>query len=200
MMSASTIGVVILAAGASSRLGRPKQLVKHQGKCLLQHVVDCCTAFDFGSKSMVLGAESETILQKTNTRDFKMVINNRWTEGISSSIHMGIKDVIANDQIGHVLFLLSDQPFVSSQLIEQLIQTHQKLTACRYSGNMGVPAAFSRHYFQDLLALTGDKGAKAVLNKHQSIVRLINFQKGDIDIDTEADLANLDQLKPTLTT
>ena len=99
-------------------------------------------------------------------------------------------------EINHLLVLVSDQPFLSTELIENLLLKHSKdreITASAYADQVGVPAIFSRKYFGDLLELEGDKGAKRIIQKHLSKTALISFRNGEIDIDTEEDIDKLKQ-------
>lgn len=198
MTSSNNIGVAILAAGSSSRLGRPKQLVDHNHTTLLQHTIDCCNSINFGSKTLILGASSDNILPLTDLNGFKPCINESWFKGLSESMHLAICEATANPQIQHLLFLLSDQPFVTASLLEQLIEAHEEITACAYNGQLGVPAIFSQGYFEELMSVNGDKGAKPVLRKYESIVKIIPFEKGSIDIDTEEDVERLNALKQSV--
>ncbi len=186
---------MILAAGSSSRLGRPKQLVEHEGKRLLQHAIDCCEKLSFGAKHIILGANSEKILPLTNLKGFTSYLNESWQNGLSGSIQLAIQKASSNPKIQHLLFLLSDQPFITSTLIEELMEVHEEITACEYKWQLGVPAIFSKKYFDELATLTGDKGAKPVLMRHKEVVKKIVFEKGSIDIDTEEDIEQLNALK-----
>ena len=189
---------MILAAGSSSRLGRPKQLVEHEGKRLLQHAIDCCHELDFEAKHIILGANSEKILPLTNLKGFTCHLNEFWNEGLSTSIHLAIQIASFNPQIQNLLFLLSDQPFITPVLIKELLEVHDEITACEYKEQLGVPAIFSKKYFDELAALTGDKGAKPILIKHEEVVKKIAFEKGSIDIDTEEDIEQLKDLKQSV--
>ena len=127
MIQNAKIGVVILAAGSSSRLGYAKQLVEFNGKFLLQHVIDVSSLLDFDSKVLVFGARKEEIENKINSKEFEVVTNENWEEGMSTSIIAGLKksQVIEKD-LEHLLILLSDQPFVSKERIERLLDEHLK--------------------------------------------------------------------------
>lgn len=194
MISPDKIGVAILAAGSSSRLGHPKQLVKFGDSTLIQHTIDACEDLNFASKTLILGASSDKILPLTNLKGFETCINESWISGISSSIHLALQKATTNPQIQHILFLLSDQPFVTDQLIRKILEVHEEITACEYKGQVGVPAIFSKKYFDELATLTGDKGAKSVLMKHEEVVKKVPFEKGSIDIDTEEDIEILNAL------
>lgn len=196
-MTASTnIGVVILAAGSSSRLGRPKQLVKFQNETLLQHVINSITPFQFNSSVLVLGANADQIKDASNLDNVHVVHNENWPEGIASSIRLGVSESIKlNQSLESILFLLSDQPFVAKELIEELINMHinrnQCITACRYKENVGVPAIFGKSFFRQLLELRGDVGAKNIIARNSEHVDSIVFKRGSFDVDTEEDVHKL---------
>lgn len=194
--SHKNIGVVILAAGSSSRLGRPKQLVEFQNKPLLQHVVDTINPFQFHPGLLVLGANADEIRKSISPKNVTVLHNENWPEGIASSIRLGVSESIKlNDSLDGILFLLSDQPFVSKELIEELIEKHangkQKITACGYKGNVGVPAILSKDFFPKLLELKGDVGAKKIITQNSDNLQSVVFKKGSFDVDTEKDVQEL---------
>lgn len=189
------IAVIILAAGSSSRLGQPKQLVSFGQKTLLQHALDVGSSFGFCSKLLVLGAKHSEIGHAVSTAGFKIIHNADWQEGIGSSIRAGMEHLLKTPDVEHVLFLLADQPFVSEKLIETLLKSHKnEITACSYKGQVGVPAIFSRNYFSYLTSLSGDKGAKRVIKSHLSDTTIVDFEMGYFDIDTRVDLEKLEAL------
>ena len=198
MSSKSSIGLVILAAGASRRLGRPKQLLDYQDTTLLQRVIDLANNIDFPSKLLVLGAYSDKISDKINAQDLEIVINPDWEEGIASSVRVGLSRIKENHpSIKHVLFLLSDQPYLTTNHLEKLVSKHRDDQACitgsYYANQVGVPVIFSHHYFDELLLLKGDQGAKKIVMKHSESTQSIPFKHGEIDIDTEKDYLRLIQ-------
>lgn len=187
---------MILAAGSSSRLGRPKQLVEFQNKTLLQHVIDTVAPFNFTSAVLILGAHADQIREATNLHDVTVLDNENWSEGIASSIRLGVSESIKlNESIQSILFLLSDQPFVTTELMDELIEMHtngnQRITACRYKGNVGVPAIFDKAFFPQLLDLTGDIGAKRIILQNSQDVDMVAFRKGYFDVDTAEDYEQL---------
>lgn len=196
MSESANIGVVILAAGSSSRLGRPKQLVEFQNKPLLQHVIDAINPFQFRSSFLVLGSNVDQIQKSINPENVTLLHNENWSEGIASSIRLGVLESIKlNESLEGILFLLSDQPFVNKELIEELILKHlngdQQITACSYNGNMGVPAIFGKSFFPQLLELQGDVGAKKIIAQNSNNVQSVVFKKGSFDVDTELDVQEL---------
>lgn len=194
MTAADNIGVIILAAGASRRLGRPKQLVTFRGKTLLQHVIDTCNTIPFATSVMVLGAHVEDILKQTNTTDFATVLNQDWALGMGRSISTGLQEALQlNPALTHVLILLSDQPYLTEEHIIKLITTHleqkKPVTASYYGDTTGVPAVFSKEIFTDLLALSEDKGARQIIRSYNTA--RVAFAKGEVDIDNAEDLERL---------
>lgn len=196
MKGNENIGLMILAAGASSRLGHPKQLVKFEDKPLLQHMVDIGQEVDVLERVLVLGAKSELIQEVIITGTFSTIHNYEWQKGMSTSIHVGLKSLRSKcPDLQHVIIILSDQPFVTVEILNQLIASQDDsnpcITTCSYANQMGVPAIFSHHFFKDLLGLKGDQGARKIIQKNLDHVRAIPFSKGAIDIDTPDDLEHL---------
>lgn len=193
-------GVIILAAGASSRLGHPKQLVEFKGKTLLQHIIDIANSFDFDTQVLVLGANADEIIAKTNLKNFEVVINENWEEGMSTSIGNGLSASLKFDnKLEQVLILLADQPFVSWENIDQLIKLQLEkdvqATFSEYADDVGVPAIFSREVFPQLKALKGDQGAKKLIYDEKFEFRTLKFEKGNFDVDTAADVELLKQME-----
>ena len=200
MINDAKIGVIILAAGFSSRLGYAKQLVEFKGKSLLQHAIDVSDLLDFDSKVVVLGARFEKILDKIDAKDFEIVINEHWEEGMSTSIRAGVsRSQKSNNDLKYLLILLSDQPFVSREKIEELIriQLESKSPAIfsEYAGNVGVPAIFSAEVFAYLKTLKGDQGAKKLINDKKFDFETVKFEEGNFDVDTTEDIELLKQLE-----
>jgi molybdenum cofactor cytidylyltransferase len=196
MNTPKNMGAVILAAGSSSRLGHPKQLVKYRGKSLLQHTIDCIDIFEFKPSMVILGANYDEILANINGHSSSVIINKDWSEGIASSIRFGLeKSLELNPSLNHILYLLSDQPYVSTTIIQRLIDKHlsgsQLITASTYKNNIGVPAIFNESLFPDLMTLNGDTGAKKVMVEHRKNIQTIPFDGGAFDVDTEDDVEKL---------
>jgi len=190
------IAAVILAAGGSSRLGKPKQLVPFADKTLLQHMLDTVSQFSFGSKLLVLGANSSQIKTATSTQGFEVIHNTEWSRGIGTSISLATRQVIKISSIQHLIFFLSDQPFVDTRLIEKLINSHKNaITACVYQDEVGVPAVFARSYFTELSELAEDSGAQKIIKKHLAQTSIVDFEMGHWDIDTKEDIEKLETFK-----
>jgi len=188
-------GIIILAAGASSRMGQPKQQLVYEQKTLLQRSVDTALSVLQAIVLVVLGANAEAIKTDIADQPVQIIDNIYWETGMSSSIKAAINALINYPDVDDALLMLCDQPFVDVALLKQLIshrsQTHDYIIACQYGDTLGVPALFSKYYFDELLALDGQEGAKKVLMKHKQNVITIPFEKGNIDIDTPADFNKL---------
>lgn len=190
-MQPQETGILILAAGASKRLGRPKQELLFHGKTLLDHMIATACALKTGPVVVVgSGAASK------ETEQVDWVINQQWQEGMAGSIHCGIKEVKKKyPAIETVIITVCDQPFVSVELLKEMIEVYQQtkkpMVACVYAEIIGTPALFHQSVFSELLELSGDKGARQLLNKDKQRVGLVNFPLGAIDIDTEEDYERL---------
>lgn len=190
-----TIGTIILAAGSSSRLGQPKQLLVHEGKTLVRRVADIALALRKGPVAVVLGANRHAIADELVELPLTLIDNPRYEEGMASSLKIGLAGLfMTQKKLDAVLVLLTDQPHVSLGLLLHLTETFQEgekdIVACRYGpeGPLGVPALFATKYIEELLSLTGDKGARWILVKHRTDVAEVPFEAGLIDLDSPRDL------------
>lgn len=187
-----TVTLVVLAAGESSRLGRPKQLVPFQGKPLLVRAVE--TALAVGEAIVVLGAHEGAIAPFLAGHPVRTVHNPRWATGMGSSIAAG---VAAAGDADAVLLMLCDQPGLTADHLRALVSAWNAghpLACSTYDGARGVPAIFDRAIFPELLALDGSPGAKAVITKDPDRVATLPFEQGRWDVDTEADVAALERV------
>ncbi|MEH2431145.1 MAG: nucleotidyltransferase family protein [Nostoc sp.] len=192
----STIAIMILAAGASTRMGTPKQLLLYQGRSFLQYITEIAIASVCQPVVVVLGANAEQIHPQIKQLPVRVVKNSDWACGMSTSIKSGI-ELLNNlpQKIEAVVITLCDQPFVSPQIINQLVDTYystkKPIIACEYGDTLGVPALFSQTFFSELAALKETSGAKKVINHNVNEVFSIPFPLGDIDIDTPKDYEQL---------
>lgn len=193
-----TFPAIVLAAGASRRLGQSKQLVKHGNETLLKRAIRLSNEAGASPVLAVLGANFDIISASVPFNDAVRVFNRHWEQGIASSIHAGLH---ALDEHAHsaaaVLLLSCDQPRLTAAHLLAIMnasaaQPVPSIAASKYAGVLGVPAVFPRHVFPDLLALRGDKGARGLLEQAPCPVVAIEFDGGEIDIDRPADLAELD--------
>jgi len=180
--------IVILAAGASTRLGRPKQLLPWQGITLLQYAVQ--TALTVTTQPVVVtGANGEHLAAALDPGQVKLVYNPNWQQGIASSIQCGLQTLLnRTPPPDQVIFMVCDQPFVTAGLLLDLINEQQKsrkpIVASAYADTLGIPALFDRSLFTQLLDLQGDIGAKKIIQQHAGEVATVAFREGVYDIDT----------------
>jgi molybdenum cofactor cytidylyltransferase len=185
-------GIVILAAGESSRFGRPKQLIEYGGKTLLRHTADVALAVPGSRVAVVLGAFEEIIRPELDRLPLTVVINSNWRHGMGGSLRMGLSELLAaHPGIEAVIVLLCDQPLLSTGTLENLLRAHRDtgcgIAASEYGNALGVPALFHRSLFPKLLALHGAEGARQMILKHRHETVGVPFAEGVVDIDTPAD-------------
>ena len=191
MGASDAYAIVLLAAGKSSRLGRPKQLLEFGGSSLVKNAA--LIALQVSNKVIVvLGDQKDKIEREFNGLNLVTCFNNDYEKGIASSIHAGLLMARENfPKIKGVIFIVCDQPFISvavlNQLIEQSEQKKKGIAACTYAGSFGTPVLFQRAYFSSLLKLQGDHGAKKIIQNNFQDVVTVNFPRGIKDIDTAED-------------
>lgn len=191
MSDTARLHIVILAAGASTRLGSPKQLVQIAGRPALQHVVSHATAVAGNAVSVVLGAQAGDITRLLQHASASVLINRQWEEGIASSIRCGMSAL--SPACDAVMLLLGDQVAVTASDLKRLIAAwngqDSVLAASVYSGQLGVPAIFPRFAFSELMQLRGDQGAKAIINRYSSRLAHVPMPNAAHDLDTPEDVA-----------
>jgi molybdenum cofactor cytidylyltransferase len=189
-------GVIILAAGNSSRLGRPKQLLPYRGKTLLTHVVAEALAAELWPVVVVTGAFHIEVGDSLCGQSVEIVFNPAWETGMASGIVAGLSNMLLlYPEVESVIIAVCDQPFISSALLLQLVSTHDAsgkgIIACAYADSVGTPVLFGCAYFDRLLALSGSEGAKKLLKQYPDDLATIAFPDGHIDIDTGDDAKKL---------
>ena len=187
------VPAIILAAGASRRLGQPKQLVSIDGETLLARTVRIATECACDPIVIVLGAQHEAILASVDLSQTHAVINSNWEQGIATSIRAGIEALLLRSPSAtSVLLLVCDQPRLTADHLRALLNTHasdeQNIVASHYAGTAGIPAIFPANQFSRLRSLRGDAGARSLLRDPASPIIMVRFEGGEIDIDTPADL------------
>ena len=191
MDSSAHLHIIILAAGASTRLGKPKQLVPVVGRPALQHVIDRTTAIVGNAVSVVLGSHASDITPMLQHSSASVIINRDWQEGIASSIRCGIRSL--SHACDAVMLVLGDQVAVTSGDYKRLISAWNGqdsiLVASGYSGQVGVPAIFPRSVFSELMLLRGDQGAKVILHRHATRLIQVAVPNATYDLDTPAEVA-----------
>ena len=188
----NSYGIILLAAGQSARLGKPKQLLNYKGKTLLAHSLQIAIETQLQPIVTVLGANLDTLKQSIEPTNTNIVINQEWSEGMASSIRCGIEELLKiAPSIAGVIIMVCDQPYVTAKLLTDLVEKHEDsskpIIASRYNNNIGTPALFDKTIFALLLSLKGDSGAKKIMKSNPDWVETVNFPFGEIDIDTSLD-------------
>lgn len=187
-----SVAVAVLAAGASRRLGTPKQLVMHRGEPLVRQVTRAACESSADEVWVVVGAAEARIRPALAGLRAEPIVNVVWEEGVASSIRCAVRRATQRGVRGLIL-ALGDQVALTSAHLDRLAGEHLrgvKLAASRYGGALGVPALFDRTFFWELLALEGDTGAKSVLRRNSGVVA-VDWPEGALDIDTPDDVASM---------
>ncbi|MFT5436230.1 MAG: molybdenum cofactor cytidylyltransferase [Ulvibacter sp.] len=193
MPSESNIVIIIPAAGASRRIGSPKQLLKWGDSTLISHAIDI--AEELGQKEivLVLGAYYDKIKAEIDNRSIRTLKNEDWENGLGSSIAAGVEYLVKSlDTCDAVLILLPDQPlivpFYLKTMIDKFKVGENQIIATKYgSGKYGVPALFDKKYFEKLRGLTDDRGAQELIKQSAKFVTTVDINPLISDIDTEED-------------
>jgi molybdenum cofactor cytidylyltransferase len=188
----NSYGIILLAAGQSARLGKPKQLLNYKGKTLLEHSLQVAIDTQLQPIVTVLGSNADLLKKSVEHFDTKVIINDQWSEGMASSIRCGIEELIKiTPTIAGVIIMVCDQPYVTAKLLTDLVEKHEHsskpIVASSYKNNIGTPALFDKTIFALLLSLKGDSGAKKIMKSNPDWVEPVNFLFGEIDIDTTED-------------
>ena len=194
-MKPGDLAVLILAAGSSSRLGQPKQLLPFKETTLLEHTITCAQSVS-DNVFVVLGGNQSAIQSTIDLQDIEVILTQDWYKGIGSSISSGIKSITKTIQdTQSIMILLCDQPKITNELLVELIAIHEEkqksISACKYGGSFGVPAIFNKSMYNDLKELKDDAGAKIIIGKNKNKTSFLNFSDGIIDIDIPSDLKHL---------
>jgi molybdenum cofactor cytidylyltransferase len=195
----SKIGVVILAAGASVRMGRPKQLLLYRGQTLIRWAVETALASVCHPIVVVTGAHAELVKNELKHLPILVVDNGEWEKGMSSSIRIGIETLVAtNGELDGAVVMLCDQPFVTAAVVNALVEarfkTGKSIVASAYGETRGVPAFFSRQLFPEITALEANSGARQVIANHPDDVASVCFAEGVVDVDTPRDYEMLESV------
>jgi molybdenum cofactor cytidylyltransferase len=190
------VGAVVLAAGSSSRMGRPKQTLQFRGESLLRRAVLAALGAGCRPVVVVTGAHAELSRRELDGLDVREEFNPLSETGMASSVRAGVEGLVnAAPGATAAVLLLCDQPHVTADVISNLLAAHRAtgrpVVASTYGGSFGVPALFGRALFAELARLEGAAGAKQVIKRHASEAHFLPFRGGEVDVDTPADFSRL---------
>jgi len=181
---------IVLAAGASTRFGSAKQLVRIAGRPMLHATVTRAVEVAGNAVIVVLGARAEELAPLLSHSPASIVINREWREGLASSIRAGVARLPA--ACSGAMLLLADQAAVTAEDLRRLAGAWRRQTAyvaaAVYGATVGVPAIFPRASFPNLLQLRGDQGARALIQRNPDRVVRVPMESAGVDIDTPEDL------------
>lgn len=195
------IGAIVLAAGGSRRLGFPKQLLTFRGSPLVARATTA--ALDAGARPVivVLGADADlTVPVLMGIDGVTTVINEGWRTGVASSLTAGIAALLEHGELDGFLVTLVDQPKIGAASLQRLIDAfddNHRIVASSYAETIGVPAIFGKELTDELLALTGDSGAKQFLLDREDCVTLVEMPEAEMDVDTVNDVDGMREADTT---
>jgi len=184
------IAVIVLAAGVSSRMGKPKQTLPISGKPMLERVINVYRRPGVSPIVVVLGAHAARVRRSVILYGVSVVYNRRYLDGMSGSLRLGLK---AAEKAEAVIVALADQPFLSPDTVNAMIETYKRtggpVVIPSYRGKRGNPVLFDRSLFPEIRRIRGDRGAKSVVNRHRDILQEVAVDDRGIlvDIDTPSD-------------
>jgi molybdenum cofactor cytidylyltransferase len=189
----ANVHVLVLAAGASTRLGQPKQLVRINGRPALHIALSNAVAVAGNAVTVVIGANANDLTYLLAHSPASSIVNRQWEEGIASSLRCGLAVVPASADA--VMVVLGDQVCVTGDDLKRLVAAwntqENNIAAATYDRHVGVPAIFPRWCFSDLAGLRGDEGARKILLRNPDRVTRVPMSNAGFDLDTPEDLAAL---------
>ena len=191
-MKDQRIAILLLAAGASTRMGSIKQLLPWKNQLLINHMIALSAASGCDDVLVVLGAHANTIIKALDRGNpFSFVLNPAWEEGLGATISFGVKELLGRPQKPDaILILLCDQPLVDKEYLGEMMHNFRGghgLVATNYGKNLGVPALFGSDYFEALKELNSQYGAKDLLRQNRESCHILDAGEKVGDIDTPAD-------------
>jgi len=191
------VAAVILAAGESKRMGEPKQLLPVSGQSMVTRVTEVVCAADLAQVVVVIGAHAQAVAQAVAGLPVEMVRNDRWPEGMTSSLHAGLHAL--RSEIKATLVVLADQPWLTAELIRAIVDcyhtTGAPVVAPFYQGQRGRPVLFDRSLFPELLAARDDESRREIIARHRDQIARVEVEDPALfrDIDTRQDYQEIGQ-------
>jgi len=185
------IAAIVLAAGISARMGKPKQTIPVSGKPMLEKVLEIYRHAEVDMVVVVLGAHATQVKKGVKFQKETVVLNTLYRNGMSGSLRLGLRAV--EEVADAVIVALGDQPFLSPDTIKTLIQVHSRTKAPVvvpvYHGTRGNPVIFDKSLFPEIKRIRGDRGAKSVVERHRDSLQEVAVEDRGVlaDIDTPSD-------------
>jgi molybdenum cofactor cytidylyltransferase len=193
-MTGKSLYAIVLAAGTASRFGGTKQLVPYRGLPLVTRAIRNAEAMCGSRSVLVTGYDWKKVAAACEPLQGFLILNPGFTDGIASSLALGVRSVSAVADA--VLLMLADQPLVAVPQLDVLVKAWEasphSICACAYAGTVGPPVIFPRCHFPALMALTGDRGARAVIESNRETLIRVHLDEAAVDIDHPADLRALE--------
>ena len=194
-------GALVLAAGASTRLGTPKQLLRWGDQTLLARVLTATLAWPVETVWCVLGYEADRIISEGGLPDVPTVVNPEWESGMASSLRVGLDAMTRDPHLERTFIVMGDQPSIPTEVVERLLEVAAKSRSAaivpRYRYTWSNPVLVARPLWSRLMSLSGDEGARRLLTAHPEWVEEVLFDlMPPRDIDTPADVEELAPRQP----
>ena len=189
------VGIILLAAGSSSRMGQSKQLLKIKEVAMLVYSITIALESGMHPVVVVLGANEEEHRKAIVNLDIDIISNPAWNRGMGSSLKVGLNYLSKHaSQPEAVIVMVCDQPLLTGdhlkKIKEKYLESNKSIVASHYSGTVGVPVLFHKILFSEIMALPDDHGAKMIIQQHPNDTFAIDFPEGSIDLDTPNDYRN----------
>ena len=190
-MNERNVGAIILAAGASTRMGEPKQLLAFDGSTLVRRAAHAALSSTSREVVVVVGANAERVGKEVADLPVTIVFNGRWSEGMGTSVRAGLEASDGERVLAAAVLMPCDQPHLSAEVLNRLMDAHHEtgkpIVVSGYEEVWGVPMLFARSLWPELRVLAGDRGAQGVARRHAGEVECVPFPLGAFDVDTRAD-------------
>ncbi len=192
----TNIGVILLAAGSSSRMGQSKQLLEIKGEQLLWKSTQTALQSEAEKIIVVLGANEQEHRKIIQSLSVDIVVNPDWKDGMGSSLKKGLHQLLqTKPTLDAVIIMVCDQPLLTTGHLNKLIQifrqTKSPIVASYYSNTAGVPALFEKSVFEKLLNVENESGARKIIQQNKDLVQTVDFPEGAVDVDTPDDFKKL---------
>lgn len=195
------ISAIVLAAGLSTRMGRPKLLLHVKGKPILQNVLEALSHAGVDEVVVVLGAEAVEIRKRVRFARERVVVNSAYAEGMSSSLKLGLMEVSSDSEAA--VIVLGDQPFLSPSTVDKVVEAYRAsgapIVVPTQGGVRGNPVLFAKSLFPEVMRISGDAGGKSVVGRHRGRVLEVPVEDAGVlfDIDTPSDYDRASSGAPT---